>query len=119
MDDLKAKLDTLHQASLDKSAQLMNEDRGDDAALEKIHGNMYDIARQILQAARKLHADDESAALAFLQQRLGGLVDTWEKARMGAVSRDDTIRIVQEQIKVDTMRDICEIVRGFAGGQDD
>jgi len=115
MDDLKSKLDALHQASLNKSAQLLNEDRGDDAALEKIHGNMYDIARQILNAARKLHADDESAALAFLQQRLEGLVDTWENARVSAISREDTIRIVQEQIKVDTMREICEIVRGFAG----
>ena len=115
MDDLKSKLDALHQASLNKSAQLLNEDRGDDAALEKIHGNMYDIARQILNAARKLHADDESAALAFLQQRLEGLVDTWENARVSATSREDTIRIVQEQIKVDTMREICEIVRGFAG----
>lgn len=93
------------------SRSLMDDDRADEAVLEKIRANVYDIFRTILAVAVKNGGGDAETVRKFFLQRAEGIPANWAASYEKARQQDDGVRMRIEQIKLDT---IDEIKAAFA-----
>ena len=105
MDDLILHLEKLAADSAAKAADLMAQDRIDDANLEKIRGNVYGIFVSVLQAAAK-NANGEPAQRELFEKNLERIPANWHVARDAAEKRGDAIRLAQEDVKLNALADV-------------
>ena len=105
MDELAQYLKNLIAQSAEKASVLMAEDRIDDANLEKIRGNVYGIYVSVLQAAVG-HCEGEAAQREFFENNLERIPTGWHAARAAAEKRGDTVRLVQEDVKLAALKDV-------------
>ena len=110
MDELKACLESLVETSGKKATELMAQDRVDDANLEKIRGNVYGIYVSVLQAAEKTAQTDEDRLL-FFERNLERIPTGWRVARDAAEKRGDTVRLVQEDVKLASLGEVEDAYR--------
>ncbi len=105
MDELMKAL----QAKVEEAAQsvsaLQAEDRIDDANLEKIRGNVYGIFVSVLQAAEKQSPDDVTRR-EFFERNLERIPSGWSQAQAAAARRGDTVRLVQENVKLAALDEV-------------
>jgi hypothetical protein len=99
MEELKKALEAKVAEAAQSAATLMAEDRVDDANLEKIRGNVYGIFVSVLQAAEKQSPDDVTRR-EFFERNLERIPSGWRLARDKAWKRGDTVRLVQEDVKL-------------------
>lgn len=112
MDELREAL----QAKVDETAQsaaaLAADDRTDDANLEKIRGNVYGIFVSVLQAAEGQSPDDATRR-AFFERNLERIPSGWRIARDKAAERGDTVRHVQEDVKLAAINEVWAAYRNL------
>lgn len=82
------------------------DNRKDEAAFEKIRANVYDIFRTILLTAVKLHGNDEKRIEAFYVQKMEQIPGNWVISYEKALQFGDDIKMLTEEIKLDTIRKI-------------
>ena len=99
MEELGKALQTKVAESAQRVAALMAEDRIDDANLEKIRGNVYGIFVSVLQAAEGQSSDNATRRAVF-EGNLERIPSGWRVARSKAQERGDTVRLVQEDVKL-------------------
>lgn len=103
---LKSWLDEKIEGCAARERALRAEDRADEATLERIAGNVYDIARTVLGVAARQHVDDPAAARAFFQTRLERLNEEWSAARDKALSHGDDARAHTENVKLAALAEV-------------
>ena len=114
MDELMKALQAKVAEAAQSAAALAAEDRKDDANLEKIRGNVYGIYVSVLQAAQKQSSDDASRR-AFFEGNLERIPSGWRIARQKAEERGDTVRLVQEDVKLAAIDEVWQAFRELWG----
>jgi hypothetical protein len=99
MEELRKALEAKVAEAAQSAAALTAEDRIDDANLEKIRGNVYGIFVSVLQAAEKQSSDNLNQRELF-ERSLERIPSGWRLARDKAWKRGDTVRLVQEDVKL-------------------
>jgi hypothetical protein len=99
MEELRKALEAKAAEAAQSAAALTAEDRIDDANLEKIRGNVYGIFVSVLQAAEKQSSDNLNQRELF-ERNLERIPSGWYLARDLAAKRGDTVRLVQEDVKL-------------------
>ena len=96
-------------AACDRRGQeLLDDDRGDEAAFEKIKANVYDIFRTILSVAVKICKGDPDAVEQFFLGKIKQIPASWAVSLEKARQNDDTTKMYLELIKLDTVGEIQE-----------
>ncbi|MBR1810531.1 MAG: hypothetical protein IJ766_02630 [Clostridia bacterium] len=88
-------------------AALQADNRQDEAILEKIKGNIYDIFRTVLLAAQKAKSD-ENAQRDFFRNNMNNIPRGWKIAYEKAEKNGDAVRLAQEKVKLEALREIEE-----------
>ena len=109
MEELRKALETMVAEANQSVTNLQAQDRIDDANLEKIRSNVYGIFVSVLQAAEKQSPDDVTRR-AFFEGNLERIPSGWHLAHDAAARRGDTVRLVQESVKLAA---IDEVERAF------
>lgn len=91
---------------------LRADDRGDEAAFEKIRANVYDIFRTVLSVAERNCGDGE-AARRFPLRRLESIPSGWHASYEKAQAHDDPVKARIERIKLDTVGEIREALESL------
>lgn len=103
-------------ADAEQSAAALNaDDRRDEAALEKIRGNIYGIFVSVAQAGKKATSTPEELR-AFVERNFERIPASWSVARDKAVAAGDTVRVVQEDVKLSAMQEIRDAFARLCGG---
>ncbi|MBR1830796.1 MAG: hypothetical protein IJ781_15100 [Atopobiaceae bacterium] len=110
MDKLMKALQAKVAEAAQSAAALTAEDRIDDANLEKIRGNVYGIFVSVLQAAQK-QSSDEAAQRTLFENNLERIPSGWRVARQKAEERGDTVRLVQEDVKLAAIDEVEQAFR--------
>lgn len=110
MDKLMKALQAKVAEAAQSAAALTAEDRIDDANLEKIRGNVYGIFVSVLQAAQK-QSSDEAAQRTLFENNLERIPSGWRIARQKAEERGDTVRLVQEDVKLAAIDEVEQAFR--------
>ena len=88
---------------------LQADERRDEANLEKVRANVYDIFRTILSVAEKTCKDDPNAMKQFFLKRMEQIPANWVTAHAKASEHGDVVKIQIEQIKLDTVGEIRQV----------
>ena len=115
MDKLMKVLEAKVAEAAQSAAALAAEDRRDDANLEKIRGNVYGIFVSVLQAAAQKQSSDEAAQRVFFENNLERIPSGWRIARQKAEERGDTVRLVQEDVKLAAIDEVWQASRELWG----
>lgn len=88
-----------------RSQALTADQRFDEANMEKIRGNVYDIFRTVLDVAVKKEAN-ETAAKAFFMARAEQIPAAWQESLAKAREHDDAVKERIELIKLEAIGEI-------------
>lgn len=99
---LEERISDCRERGLELSAQ----ERGDEAAFEKVRANVYDIFRTVLEAALRLGDGDDGAVQRFFMMKAEQIPSSWKAARERAALHDDEERLMIEGLKLDTAREV-------------
>ncbi|MBQ1840785.1 MAG: hypothetical protein II128_05555 [Atopobiaceae bacterium] len=116
MEELMRELEAKVAKATQSAAALKAEDRIDDANLEKIRANVYGIFVSVLQAAAK-QSSDEAERRAFFERNLERIPSGWRIARDKAEERGDTVRLVQEDVKLAALDEVEQAFRELWGAE--
>lgn len=98
-------------------AQLMADDRGDEANFQAIQGNVYGIFSTILNVAVEQNPDDLQGVEAFFLKKLEEIPAHWVEAREKAVARGDEIAAHLERLKLEAAEDVGCTFRAIWGAK--
>lgn len=84
-----------------ESRRLTADDRRDEGDLAKIRANVYGICKSVFSVL-----DPEKA-----QAKLMGLQSEWETSLAAARTHDDAQKAVIEEIKLETLAEICAVLK--------
>ena len=91
-----------------QSKALFNDERRDEAELEKIRANVYDIFRTVLSAGVKACKGDEADVRSFFEQKCEQIPSNWLASLEKASQHGDELKVRIEQLKLDTIGEIKE-----------
>lgn len=94
-----------------KQAQLIADDRADEATFEAVRANIYQIFHTVFGVAWKISDGDETKARSFFAEKLEQLPRNWQDSLTRAEAHGDAEKAHIERIKLE-VRD--EIARTFA-----
>ena len=88
---------------------LQADDRRDEANLEKVRANVYDIFRTILSVAVKTGQGDPEAVKRFFVSKTEQIPSGWVTSYEQAEKHGDAVKMAIEQIKLDTVDEIRQV----------
>lgn len=104
-------------ADAQQSASNLREDgREDESALEQIRGNIYGIFVSVIEAGTT-HTGSPQELRSFFEKNLERIPSGWAIARDKAKERGDTIRVVQEEVKLAAIKEIRDAYRQLCGDE--
>lgn len=89
-----------------RSELLAADDRMDEANIEKVRANIYDIFKTILSAAEKVCGEDDIAKKRFFLQKAEQIPESWSAAYEHAKKHEDVEKMLVESTKLDTIQEI-------------
>lgn len=92
-----------------RSRQLAEEERIDEANFEKVRANVYDIFKTILSAAERVCGKDDLAERRFFLQKMEQIPTSWAVSYEKAKQNGNNEKIHIESIKLDTVREIKDV----------
>lgn len=98
-------------------AQLMADDRGDEANFQAIQGNVYGIFSTILKVAVEQNPDNPQEVEGFFLQKLEEIPAHWAEAREKAAARGDEIAAHLERLKLEAAEDVGCTFRAIWGAK--
>ena len=104
-DKLKIYLENRAARCKEKSAALQADLRRDEANMEKIRGNVYEVFRTVIDAAEKTQSSEDTAR-GFFISRLDSIPAAWQSALDKAREHGDDARAAIEMIKLEAVADI-------------
>ncbi len=94
-------------AQCDQRIQALQADeRRDEANLEKVRANVYDIFRTILSVAEKTCKDDPDGVKRFFVKKTEQIPSSWAASYEQAQKHGDAVKMQIERIKLDTIEEI-------------
>ena len=84
---------------------LISEQRFDEADMEKIKGNVYDIFRTVLSAAERA-CKDEASTRDFFRLRAEQIPAAWHESLTKARAHGDDVKAAIECAKIEAIEDI-------------
>jgi hypothetical protein len=93
---------------------LRADSRHDEAALEQIRGNIYGIFVSVAQAAKARTTTPEELR-AFFEGNLERIPSSWAVAREKAEAAGDTVRVVQEDVKLAAIQEVRDAYARLCG----
>ena len=90
---------------------LQADERRDEANLEKVRANVYDIFRTILSVAEKTCKDDPDAMKQFFWKKTEQIPANWVTSYDKAREHGDVVKMQIEQIKLDTVGEIRQVFK--------
>lgn len=106
IEKLNAYFDAEKSKCMEKTADLLADDRGDEANFEKIRCNVYDIFKTVLSVAVKTKGDDEAAVRCFFAQKIAAVPSAWQSALDTAKANNNAAAIHIESLKLAAADDI-------------
>lgn len=94
-----------------KEKELLEDDRTDEANFQKIRANVYDIFRTILSVAQKARNGRSETVKQFFLEKTEQIPSNWKAAYEAAKQHEDAEKMLIEQIKLDTVREIQDQFR--------
>ena len=91
-----------------RKAQLLEDDRADEADFEKIRANIYDVFRTVLSAAHKACGEDEEAVKSFFMTKTEQIPASWRVSLEKAQVHGDERKMCVEKIKLAAAEEIRE-----------
>lgn len=88
---------------------LQADERRDEANLEKVRANVYDIFCTILSVAVKTCKEDPAAVRQFFLKKTEQIPANWEASYDQAEKHGDTVKMEIERIKLDTVAEIRQV----------
>jgi len=104
-DKLKIYLENRASQCKEKSGVLAGDLRRDEANMEKIRANVYELFRTVIDAAEKTQST-EAAAKGFFVSRLESIPASWQAALDKAREHGDDTKAAIENIKLEAAADI-------------
>lgn len=98
-------------------AQLMADDRGDEANFQAIQGNVYGIFSTVLKVAVEQNPDNPQGVEGFFLQKLEEIPAHWVEAREKAAARGDEIAAHLERLKLEAAEDVGCTFRAIWGAK--
>ena len=98
-------LKTQQQKHLAISKELANDERKDEAVLQKIRANVFEIFIAISTVAQKQSPD---APINFITDRIERICKPWEESLSQAKLHSDYTKITIEEIKITAIKEIQE-----------
>lgn len=98
-------------------AQLMADDRGDEANFQAIQSNVYGIFSTILKVAVEQNPDNPQGVEAFFLKKLEEVPAHWVEAREKASARGDEIAAHLERLKLEAAEDVGCTFRAIWGAK--
>lgn len=98
-------------------AQLMADDRGDEANFQAIQGNVYGIFSTILNVAVEQNLGNLQGVEAFFLKKLEEIPAHWVEAREKATARGDEMAAHLERLKLEVVEDIGCTFRSIWGAK--
>lgn len=98
-------------------AQLMADDRGDEANFQAIQSNVYGIFSIILKVAVEQNPDNSQGVEGFFLQKLEEIPAHWVEAREKATARGDEITAHLERLKLEAAEDVGCTFRAIWGAK--
>lgn len=98
-------------------AQLMADDRGDEANFQAIQGNVYGIFSTVLKVAVEQNPDDSQGVEGFFLKKLEEIPAHWVEAREKAAARGDEIAAHLERLKLEAAEDVGCTFRAIWGAK--
>ena len=90
-----------------QSKALFNDERRDEAELEKIRANVYDIFQTVLSAGVKARKGEDELRC-FFEQKCEQIPSNWLASLEKAAQHGDELKVRIEQLKLDTIGEIKE-----------
>ena len=98
-------------------AQLMADDRGDEANFQAIQGNVYGVFSTILKVAVEQNPDNPQGVEGFFLKKLEEIPAHWVEAREKAAARGDEIAAHLERLKLEAAEDVGCTFRAIWGAK--
>lgn len=98
-------------------AQLMADDRGDEANFQAIQGNVYGIFSTVLKVAVEENPDNPQGVEDFFLKKLEEIPAHWVEAREKAVAQGDEIAAHLERLKLEAAEDVGCTFRAIWGAK--
>ncbi len=89
-----------------RKAQLLEDDRADEADFEKIKSNIYDVFRTVLSASQKACGENEEAVKSFFESKTEQIPASWRVSLEKAQEHGDEKKICIEKIKLSVIEEI-------------
>lgn len=89
-----------------RSEILAVDDRMDEANIEKVRANIYDIFKTILSAAERVCGTDDAAKRHFFLQKAEQIPESRRAAYENAEKHEDAEKMLIERTKLDTIQEI-------------
>lgn len=110
MKERAAKINNYFDQQIDQCNQrikvMQENERRDEANLEKVRANVYDIFRTILSVAGKTCKEDPVAVKQFFLKKMEQIPANWVTSCEQAEKHGDTVKMTIERIKLDTVAEI-------------
>lgn len=113
-EDILSYLDGEIEACKAAQEALTADSRKDEAVLQKIRGNVFDIFRTVFVTAQQ-RTSDEAAFRAFIENNLTNIPRGWKAAYAQAEAHNDAIRLAQEQVKLTALSEVETELRQLWG----
>lgn len=98
-------------------AQLMADNRGDEANFQAIQGNVYGIFSTVLKVAVEQNPGNAQGVEAFFLKKLEEIPAHWVEAREKAAARGDEIGAHLERLKLEAAEDLGCTFRAIWGAK--
>lgn len=91
-----------------REQELLADERKDEAILEKVRANIYDVVRTWLKVGVRINQDHPEEGRKFFVQRMEQIPLSWSAAYDKAKEYNDPVRMQTEQVKLDAARESYE-----------
>lgn len=91
-----------------REKELLWDERRDEAELEKVRANVYDIFCTVLSAGVKACKGEDDEVRSFFEQKCEQIPSNWLASYEKARQHNDGVKMHIEQIKLDTVGEIKE-----------
>lgn len=94
--------------------RLTEDNRKDEANFEKIRANIYQVLKTIFLASMRI-SGEEWEQVGYFGGRLDVMEETWRSSLAKASEHNDTVRAIQEQVKLEVMDEVRKTFKEMWG----
>jgi len=109
-------LESQKKDCLSKASGLAQDNRQDEADMQKIRANVFGIFTALSRTAKERFPGNQAT---FIQEQITKISQTWEESLLTAESHGDPVNTMKERIKLDAITEISELYARITEDMDD